>query len=135
METKVEPIEIEYNDESSVRVDQFLSQHLEISRAQSKALVKEGSVKLNGKKVKASESLSLGDKISVVFDKKKQLQEQSIILKPAPLDLDILFEDDHLAIVNKPAGLVVHPGAGTTKTTCQSRFFLRMPPNDTPLTY
>ena len=49
--------------------------------------------------------------------RKKRLKRRSIKLRPAPLDLDILFEDEHLAIVNKPAGLVVHPGAGTKDTT------------------
>ena len=101
METTVEPIEITFTDENSVRVDQFLSQHFEISRAQSKALCKEGAVTLNGKKTKASESLNEGDKLTVVYDKKKRAEEESISLDPAPLDLDILFEDEHLAIVNK----------------------------------
>ena len=52
IETTVEPIEITYTDENSVRVDQFLSQHFEISRAQSKALCKEGAVTLMERKQK-----------------------------------------------------------------------------------
>ena len=116
METNVEPIEITYEQEDSVRVDQFLSQHFEISRADSKALIKDGFVKLNGKKTKPSESLSEGDRLEVVYNKKERSSE-SINLKPAPMDLDILFEDEHLAIINKPAGVVVHPGAGTKETT------------------
>ena len=83
----------------------------EISRADSKALIKDGFVKLNGKKTKPSESLSEGDRLEVVYNKKRS--SESINLKPAPMDLDILFEDEHLAIINKPAGVVVHPGAGT----------------------
>ena len=116
METNIEPVEITYERENSVRVDQFLSQHLEISRADSKSLIKDGFVKLNGKKTKPSESLNEGDKLEVVYNNKER-SSKSINLKPAPLDLDILFEDDHLAIVNKPAGVVVHPGAGTKQTT------------------
>ena len=84
METTVEPIEITYTDENSVRVDQFLSQHFEISRAQSKALCKEGAVTLNGKKTKASESLNEGDKLTVVYDKKKELKKSPLSLDPLP---------------------------------------------------
>ena len=58
LETNVEPVKIIYDQDSSVRVDQFLSQHYEISRAESKALIKNGFVKLNDKKTKPSESLS-----------------------------------------------------------------------------
>ena len=105
-----------YDQDSSVRVDQFLSQHYEISRAESKALIKNGFVKLNDKKTKPSESLVEGDVLEVIYNKAEKASD-SINLKPAPMELDILFEDEHLAVINKPAGVVVHPGAGTKETT------------------
>jgi 23S rRNA pseudouridine1911/1915/1917 synthase len=79
----------------------------EHSRTFFEELIDEGSVLINDKIVKKRVTLSLGDTVLVKFPQKSQahLEKQNI-------PLNILFEDEHLVIINKPAGLVVHPACG-----------------------
>lgn len=96
------------------RLDQWLaSVFTDSSRSQIKQWVEKGFVEVEGKTVnKNSYSLKTGQKVHV---KIRTVPENS--LTPAPLELDILFEDEHLIVVNKAAGIVVHPGAGVHSTT------------------
>ena len=68
---------------------------------------------VNGTAARAGRRLALGDAITVVFPEREPVRE----IKPHPIPLDIPFEDDHLLIVNKPAGLVVHPAPGHWQDT------------------
>lgn len=77
------------------------------SRTYFQKLIEEGLVLLNGEQVKKRTKPSLGDEIEVEFS--FSVEET---LKPEPIPLSILYEDDDLLIVNKPAGLVVHPAPG-----------------------
>ena len=70
-------------------------------------LIDAGSVTCNGKKVKKRVIPNLGDEIQVFF-----LACPEIKLTPENIPLDIIFEDEHMLVINKPVGLVVHPGAG-----------------------
>jgi len=97
---------VEEGDEGS-RLDSWLAAHLDLSRSRAAALVGEGAVLLNGKEPRKSEGLSIGDRIEVVIP----------ALRPATaeaqdLPLEIVHEDRHLLVVNKAAGMVVHPSAG-----------------------
>lgn len=90
------------------RVDVFVSSKLsDLTRSRVKGLIDEGHVKVNGKPVKASQKVSPGDEISVEIP---PLAEPSA--GPEDIPLDILFEDSDIIVVNKSAGLVVHPAAG-----------------------
>ncbi|MEZ4742711.1 MAG: RluA family pseudouridine synthase [Bdellovibrionota bacterium] len=102
-------------DESGVgvRLDLWLSQKLEdLTRSKIKKLIEEEAVLLNGEVCRASSKLEKNDTIQVGFSKRKQFK-----LEPKKLDLSILYEDEHIVVINKEAGIVVHPGAGETGVT------------------
>lgn len=92
------------------RLDVFLvSGAAEFSRSHLKNLVEEGCVEVDGKVANsASRKVLVGQRVAVVL--KPTAQSQAFL--PEPMDLPIVFEDEHLLVVNKPAGLVVHPAAG-----------------------
>ncbi|NCN27009.1 RluA family pseudouridine synthase [bacterium] len=96
------------------RVDKFISQFIEgQSRSQVVDLIQGGKILVNSKSAKASYKLRSGDVLSVLegFVKMAPEHYKELISYNGP-SLDVLFEDDRLVVVNKPEGLVVHPGAG-----------------------
>lgn len=93
------------------RIDTYLSKALNISRSKASKLI-EDSVLVNGKKVKNSYIVKKDDKISV-----SEYQEEEIKAVPEKMDLDILYEDDDVIVVNKANGMVVHPAIGNTNHT------------------
>lgn len=99
-------------DESDVgkRLDKALTDRYEDkSRQYVQSLLADGLVSVNGKKAKSSFRLKLGDVVELTFPAPVVLN-----LKPLALDLSIVYEDDDVVVVDKPAGLVVHPGEGGT---------------------
>jgi len=92
-----------------LRLDAFLSAQLnEISRNRIKKLIEDGCVKINERKcTKASRQLKISDEIQIEIPKPKPYK-----LKGEKIPMDIVFEDSHLLVINKPPNLVVHPGAG-----------------------
>lgn len=93
-----------------VRLDKFLVEALAseaLTRSRIQRLVDEGSVKVNGAVQPSRFSLRAGDKVELTLPK-----AEVATLKPADIKLNILYEDKELLVVNKPAGLVTHPGAG-----------------------
>jgi len=95
------------------RLDQFLSgAGLDLSRSHAKQLIQNGLILLNGKPSKASTRLRRGDTLSGVIP-----QPQPLSLEPEPLPLRVLFEDSFIIVVDKPAGMVVHPAAGNPAGT------------------
>lgn len=92
-----------------LRLDRYLSQELpDFSRSRLQQLIEQGNVQLNGKICTSKKAImQIGDRISLSIPEAKPLD-----LQPEAIPLDILYEDDSLIIVNKPAGLVVHPAAG-----------------------
>src|ERR1700751_1102447 len=98
-------------DDAGVRLDQFLASKIaDVSRARVQQLIGQGQVLVDGKIAKASLRLRGGEEVSVLGPAK--LQPLRAI--PEDIPLDIVYEDDDLAIVNKPAGMMVHAGAGAT---------------------
>lgn len=95
-------------DESLDRLDVFLADELEdISRTKIQKMIKAGEVKVNGKKEKSSYPIQSEDIIEVNI-----IEEKEPEIKPENLNLDIVYEDNHIAIVNKPKDMVVHPASG-----------------------
>lgn len=95
------------------RLDQFLQLKLApLSRSRIKQLIQADCVRLAGKPTKASQILKGKEEISVVVPAPEPLE-----LEPKALPLSIIFEDEHLLAIDKPAEWVVHPGAGTKKDT------------------
>jgi 23S rRNA pseudouridine1911/1915/1917 synthase len=80
----------------------------DLSRSRLQKLIEDGNVHVNGQVCTSKkETLKLGDRIHLTIP-----QAQPTNLQPEDIPLDILYEDDHLLMLNKPAGLVVHPAAG-----------------------
>jgi 23S rRNA pseudouridine1911/1915/1917 synthase len=90
------------------RLDRFLAEALPaFSRSRLQTLIRDRCVMLNGKPARPSDLVRGGDAIAW-----REPEITKIDAQPERMDLDILFEDDDLLVINKPAGLVVHPGAG-----------------------
>jgi 23S rRNA pseudouridine1911/1915/1917 synthase len=92
---------------SKERIDKFLSEELEESRSTIQVMIKEGNVLVNGSTVKNNYKLKENDVIEVT-----PIIEKEIDIKPENIDIDIVYEDDTLLVVNKGYDMVVHPGAG-----------------------
>lgn len=99
-------------DNLGLRLDIWLGEHLDVSRSQIKRLIDGGLITVNGAAVKAGYLVQEGDKLMVFLP-----EETPIDLKPEPIPLEIVYEDSELVIINKPKGLVVHPGAGNREGT------------------
>ena len=99
----------EKGDEGGDRIDRYLAQQLpDLSRSRIQQLIEQGNVQVNGTVCTSKKTtVQSGDQISLTIPEAKPLD-----LQPEAIPLDILYEDDTLIIVNKPAGLVVHPAAG-----------------------
>lgn len=98
-------------DDAGKRLDQFLVAQLpDVSRARVQQLIAQDKVRVNGAAAKASSRLRGGERIEVLGEAK------TVPLRAIPEDipLDVVYEDDSLAVVNKPAGMMVHAGAGAT---------------------
>ena len=98
-------------DEYSKRLDSYLSETIDISRSKVAKMIKDGNVRINGNKCKASDSIDVGDKISYEI-----INEESKV-KAEDIPLDIVYEDDDVIVVNKPNGMVVHPAVGNKSGT------------------
>ena len=96
------------------RVDVFLSKYeKKISRTKIKNLIEKGYLKINNLKVLVpSKKINIKDKIKLEVPELKKLE-----IKPYKYKLDIIYEDNDVMVINKPAGLVVHPGAGNLDNT------------------
>jgi 23S rRNA pseudouridine1911/1915/1917 synthase len=93
---------------STERLDRFLADQLQLSRTQAARLVAARLVSVNGVPARASRALARGDLVNVALPDAEPPRQ----LRPAPIPLAIVFEDEHLAVIDKPAGLVVHPAPG-----------------------
>lgn len=113
--------QVEENDVGK-RLDIFLHEKFsDLSRSHIKNMIDGGNVLLNGKVVKAGEKLRLN---GVVQAEKPVLQE--VKTKPEDIPIEIVYEDDDLAVVNKPQGMVVHAGAGNTSGTLVNALLYRL---------
>lgn len=95
------------------RIDKFLAQKLDKSRSLVQKLIKDELVLVNGVVVKTNYSVADGDEIDVI---QLDVVDNTNII-PQPMDLDIVYEDDDLLVINKPSGLVVHPAPGHHQDT------------------
>ena len=102
-------------DQHSARLDKALVELVpEFSRSYLQQLLAQGLVSLNGKTVlKAAARVKAGDRLAL--EMRPTLQSQAF--RPEPMAIDVVFEDEHLLVVNKPAGLVVHPAPGNWSGT------------------
>jgi 23S rRNA pseudouridine1911/1915/1917 synthase len=100
-------------NEAKLRLDQFLAKRLpEFSRSRLQQLIRDGFVRLNNSTSRPRHIVRGGDKIELVEPPLEKIETL-----PEQIPLEVLFEDNDLIVINKPAGLVVHPGAGHRKHT------------------
>ena len=92
-----------------MRIDKFLAEHMQhSSRNRIQTAADAGFIHVNGKPVKSNYKVRAGDVITLMLDRPRH--DNTIVVEDIPLN--IVYEDDVLMVVDKPAGLVVHPGAG-----------------------
>src|SRR5947209_9290306 len=115
-ETLKDPTPIEFivsENDAKLRLDHFLAKRLpQYSRSRLQQLIRSGFVRLNGASTRPRQIVRAGDKIDV-----RESPVEQIETRPQRIPLDILFEDDDIIVINKPAGLTVHPGAGQREHT------------------
>jgi len=104
------------------RLDRFIAERLDLSRTRVQALVAEGRVTVDGRPPKKSEAAVIGSQIEVIVP-----PAEAVGIAAEDIPLDIVYEDDDLAVVNKPAGMVVHPAPGHRSGTLVNALLHRMP--------
>ena len=98
---------------SGARLDRFLAGQLpQFSRSRLQQLIRTGAVTVNGRAMRPRDAARKGDTIRI-----SEPAPEKTDIRPQPIPLDVLFEDDDLIVLNKPPGLVVHPGAGHREHT------------------
>ena len=100
-------------DEARLRLDVFVTRRLtDLSRVRVQTLIENSQIRLNGKPVRSRELVQTGDQVTVEIPPPIPVQ-----IKPEDLPLNILFEDEAILVINKPARITVHPGAGAATGT------------------
>jgi 23S rRNA pseudouridine1911/1915/1917 synthase len=96
-----------------VRVDKYVSEHFpDLSRTRAQKLINDGYVRVNGDVARAGYKLDTGDTITIEIP-----PVEPVLLQPEEIPLTILYEDDELLVIDKPAGLTVHPAPGHSSHT------------------
>lgn len=101
-----------YDDGESRRLDVFLAQEAELTRSYAAMLIENKNVLVNNKTAAKNTKLKKGDVIDITIPDPQEYEAQ-----PENIPLDIVFEDEHLLVVNKPKDMVVHPAAGNYSGT------------------
>ncbi|MBM3285649.1 MAG: RluA family pseudouridine synthase, partial [Candidatus Aminicenantes bacterium] len=105
------------------RLDVFLSANIrDLTRSQAQRLIAEKKALVNRRASRPAHKLRLGDVVDVELPK-----EEPDRLEPENIPLDILYGDEHIIVLNKPAGLTVHPGAGIDKGTLVNALIFHFP--------
>lgn len=98
---------------SGARLDVFLAEtNADLTRSRIQKLISDGNITVNGSAAKANYKLREGDRIELTLPPPKDTE-----LKAEEIPLDIVYEDEHMLVVNKPQGMVVHPAAGNLEGT------------------
>ena len=102
-----------FKTNTSGRIDKILASELDVSRNQVEKLVKDELVSVNGKTIsKTSFKVVVGDEVAYTF---KEAEKR--VVPPIDFDVEILYEDEYLLVINKPSGLVVHPAPSVKEPT------------------
>ena len=91
-------------EETGNRIDKFLSEKLELTRTRIQQLIKDENILVNEKKTKSSYKIEEKDIIKIIIP-----ELEIVEIKPENIDIEIIYEDNDLAVINKRAGIVVHP--------------------------
>ncbi len=104
------------------RLDRFIAEQCQISRAYAQKLINDRNVTINDQSAKTSYKLTRGDKVIAVIPPPKPID-----LTPENIPLKVIYEDSDLIVIDKPAGLVVHPAAGQRTGTLVNALLARCP--------
>ena len=96
----------------NIRIDKYLSENTDYSRSTIQKMIEEGFIKVNNKNIKSNYILKENDLINIDESFIKEID-----ILPENIKLDIVYEDNDLMVINKPSGMVVHPGSGNTEHT------------------
>ena len=109
--------------QAPLRIDKYMSSHMEhCSRHRVQCAIKEGFVQVDGKSVKANYMVRPGDVIRFVMPYRRR----GVEIKPQDIALDTVYEDDDVLVLNKAAGMVVHPGHGHYEGTLLNALAFRL---------
>lgn len=109
--------------ESGERIDSFVAAALtDLSRSAAQRLIAAGHVQVNGAATRAAYKVRAGDVVTVHVP-----PPQPVAIEPEPLPLDVVYEDGDILVVNKAAGMVVHPGAGNPSGTLVNAILAHCP--------
>ena len=108
----MQEIKIVFENEATSRLDTFVALAAELSRSRAALLISEGDVKVNGKEANKNVKLKQGDSVEIIVPEPKAYD-----VAAENINLDIVYEDADLLVVNKPKGMVVHPAAGNYEGT------------------
>lgn len=109
--------------DTAIRLDVFISRHLGLSRSQAAGLVERGRILVAGTGRRPSFRLKPGMRVHGAWER----EEGTRALPATEIPLDIVHEDDWIVVINKPAGMTVHPGAGTAGDTLVNALLARYP--------
>ena len=113
--------------QSPMRIDKFLMDHMgDTSRNRIQKAAEAGCIRVNGKPVKSNYKVKPLEVVTLVLDRPKRDWE----IIPEDIPLDIVYEDDQLMVINKPAGMVVHPGCGNYTGTLVNALAWHMKDDD-----
>jgi 23S rRNA pseudouridine1911/1915/1917 synthase len=116
-QTKTVPDEL-----AGKRLDQALATMFpEYSRSRLKSWILQGFVTIDGGEMRPKDAVAGGETVAL-----QPAEQLGVVSAPEPMDLDVRFEDDDMLVVNKPAGLVVHPGAGNLRGTLMNGLLHRV---------
>lgn len=107
-------------NKSGERLDSYLASSLDLSRSKIQKLIKENKILVNGKNVNSSYTVKENDNVIVNDD-----LDFTIDIEPENIDIDVIYEDDYLAIINKKSGMVVHPAPGNYTGTLVNALLYR----------
>lgn len=97
---------------ANTRIDQFLAKHLDYSRSFIQNMIKKSEITVNDKEVKPNYKIEENDEILVVFP-----EPEETTVEAENIPVDFLYEDEHIAVINKARGMVVHPAVGNRTGT------------------
>lgn len=110
-------------DKPDIRLDKYVSDQCpELSRTQAQKLIDDGHITVNGHAAKASHKLNTGDRVNIIVPPPAPSP-----LSPEAIPLNIIYEDDDLLVVDKPAGLTVHPAPGHPSHTLVNAILSHFP--------
>ncbi len=108
----MEKLKIQITTQYPVRLDAYLAENTELTRSRVKKLCDEGLVEVNGKVCKGKKLVSDGEAVVINMP-----DAENMSIQPENIDIDIVYQDDDVAVINKPQGMVVHAGNGTKGNT------------------